>query len=195
MLLHPAAVEVRLVRRHVTLVLDCQALLFVAVRKYGDRHLVFTDGQDEFAGFLIQWHADDADGDLDGWLDLLIANDTARNFLFRNRRDGSFEEVGAFEGLAFDRNGKATGAMGIDAAHYRNDAELGVAIGNFANEMTALYRNEGNFTFADADPGLVLYFVVLTPCDPCQHATKPGSSGGVSSLSSPYPGVRGRRNG
>jgi len=90
------------------------------------------------------------DYDGDGWLDLVIANDTARNFLFHNLGNGSFEEVGAFEGLAFDRNGKATGAMGIDAARYRNDAELGVAIGNFANEMSSLFvTTGGRAPFAD----------------------------------------------
>jgi len=90
------------------------------------------------------------DYDRDGWLDLIIANDTARNFLFHNLGNGSFEEVGAFEGLAFDRNGKATGAMGIDAAHYRNDPELGIAIGNFANEMSSLFvTSAGRPPFAD----------------------------------------------
>ena len=83
-------------------------------------------------------------------LDLIIANDTARNFLFHNLGSGRFEEIGAFEGLAFDRNGKATGAMGIDAAQYRNDAELGIAIGNFANEMSSLFvTTDGGAPFAD----------------------------------------------
>jgi len=91
-----------------------------------------------------------ADYDGDGRLDLIIANDTARNFLFHNRGDGSFEEVGAFEGIAYDTRGKATGAMGIDAAHYRNDPELGIAIGNFANEMSSLFVTaEGKPPFAD----------------------------------------------
>jgi len=83
------------------------------------------------------------DYDRDGWIDLIVANDTVRNFLFHNRRDGTFEEVGAFEGIAYDRNGKATSGMGIDAAYYRNDAELGVVIGNFANEMTSLFVTAG----------------------------------------------------
>jgi len=80
-----------------------------------------------------------ADVDGDGWIDLVVANDTVRNFLFRNRGDGTFEELGAVMGMAFDRNGGATGAMGIDVAHFRNDPCLGVAIGNFANEMSSLY--------------------------------------------------------
>jgi enediyne biosynthesis protein E4 len=90
------------------------------------------------------------DYDRDGWLDLVVANDTVRNFLFRNLGNGRFEEVGIFEGLAYDRNGKATSAMGIDAARFRDDADLGVAIGNFANEMSSLYvTTDGRPPFVD----------------------------------------------
>ena len=49
-------------------------------------------------------------------------------------------------GLAFDRAGNATGAMGVDAAHYRNDNSLGIAIGNFANEMSSLMVSHGDGT-------------------------------------------------
>jgi hypothetical protein len=80
-----------------------------------------------------------ADIDRDGGIDILVANDTVQNFLFHNARDGTFREVGASAGIAFDSAGNARGAMGIDAARFRNDACLGVAIGNFANEMSALY--------------------------------------------------------
>jgi len=90
------------------------------------------------------------DYDRDGWLDLVVANDTSRNFLFHNLGDGRFEEIGALEGLAYDRRGKATAGMGIDAASYRNDPELGIAIGNFANEMSSLFVTvDGKPPFAD----------------------------------------------
>ena len=79
----------------------------------------------------------DVDGD--GWIDLVVANDTVPNFLFLNQRDGTFREIGARSGIAFDSYGGTRGAMGIDAARYREDGKLGIAIGNFANEMTALY--------------------------------------------------------
>ncbi len=79
------------------------------------------------------------DYDHDGLLDLFIANDTVRNFLLHNLGQGQFEEIGALEGIAFDRNGKATGAMGIDAAWFRNDQDIAIATGNFANEMNSLY--------------------------------------------------------
>jgi hypothetical protein len=90
------------------------------------------------------------DYDRDGWIDLFVANDTTRNFLFHNLGNGVFEEVGVFEGVAFDRDGKATSGMGIDAAWFRNDQDLGVMVGNFANEMSALYlMADGQTPFAD----------------------------------------------
>lgn len=78
----------------------------------------------------------------DGFIDLVVANDTVQNFVFTNRHNGTFAEIGAATGLAFDPYGQARGAMGIDAARFRNDEALGIAIGNFANEMNALYVSQ-----------------------------------------------------
>lgn len=75
----------------------------------------------------------------DGWPDVVAANDTVQNFVFVNRRNGTFQEVGAETGIAFDSYGNPRGAMGIDAGCFTPDGKLGVAIGNFANEMTAMY--------------------------------------------------------
>jgi hypothetical protein len=80
-----------------------------------------------------------ADLDRDGFIDIVVANDTVQNFLFRNRGDGTFEEVGAVAGVGFDAAGNATGAMGIDLGYHRNDDLLAIGITNFANEMTSLY--------------------------------------------------------
>lgn len=82
------------------------------------------------------------DIDTDGWLDLVVSNDTVQNFVFLNQRDGKFQEVGIHCGVAFDSSGNARGAMGADAAYFRNDDALGITIGNFANEMTALYVSQ-----------------------------------------------------
>lgn len=91
----------------------------------------------------------DLDGD--GWMDLVISNDTVQNFLFHNQQDGTFREIGGISGLGFDSAGNARGAMGIDASYFRNDDTLGIAIGNFANEMTSLYcANENPLQFVDA---------------------------------------------
>ncbi len=91
-----------------------------------------------------------ADLEDDGWIDVLVANDTVQNFVFHNRGDRTFEEIGASSGMGYDSAGKARGAMGIDSGLFRNDGALGVAIGNFANEMTALYVSQGqSLLFAD----------------------------------------------
>ncbi len=90
------------------------------------------------------------DYDRDGLIDLFVANDTTRNFLYHNLGQGRFEEIGILEGIAYDRNGKSTGAMGIDSAWYRNDKDLAIGIGNFANEMSSLYVTAGGTPpFAD----------------------------------------------
>lgn len=83
------------------------------------------------------------DFDQDGYLDVLITNDTVQNLLFHNQQDGTFKEIAALSGVAFDMDGNARGAMGVDIATFRNDETLGIAIGNFANEMTALYTSPG----------------------------------------------------
>ena len=82
----------------------------------------------------------------DGDIDVVVANDTVRNFLLVNDGNGVFTEEGQFYGLAYGRDGEATGAMGADAADFRNDGELGFAIANFANEMTSLYVSQGDPT-------------------------------------------------
>ena len=79
----------------------------------------------------------DVDGD--GFVDLAVANDTVPNFFFHNLGNGTFEEIGVTSGIAFDQAGSARGAMRIDWGHFKNDESVGLAIGNFANEMTALY--------------------------------------------------------
>lgn len=84
------------------------------------------------------------DLDADGWIDILVANDTVQNFLLHNQRDGTFREIGIQAGIGFDQAGNARGAMGIDAAWFRNDTAVGVAISNFANEMLALYVSQGD---------------------------------------------------
>ncbi len=92
-----------------------------------------------------------ADFDGDGWLDVIVANDTVQNFLFHNQRDGTFQETAASAGVAFDINGAARGAMGVDAGCPRNGNDaFAVAIGNFSNEMTAFYVSfPGMLQFSD----------------------------------------------
>jgi hypothetical protein len=79
----------------------------------------------------------DVDGD--GLVDIAVANDTVQNFLFHNKGGGKFDEIAIISGVAFDQFGLSRGGMGIDWAPFLNDERLGLAVGNFANEMTALY--------------------------------------------------------
>jgi hypothetical protein len=87
----------------------------------------------------------DVDGDR--LIDIFVANDTVKNYFFHNLGDGVFEEVGELYGLAYGSDGKATGAMGVDVGHFRNDHNIGFLIGNFANEMTSVYVSQDDPTF------------------------------------------------
>lgn len=92
------------------------------------------------------------DYDGDSWLDLMVANDTQPNKLFRNRGDGTFTDVGVAAGIAFSEAGMARAGMGVDAADYDASGRPSIAIGNFSNEMLALYHNEGKGLFIDEAP-------------------------------------------
>jgi len=92
------------------------------------------------------------DFDGDGKVDILVANDTAPNNLFRNRGDGTFEDVGISTGVAVDEAGRARGAMGAAWGDIHNAAGASVAIGNFSNELKSLYTTETGEVFLDESP-------------------------------------------
>src|SRR5258708_25665917 len=83
-----------------------------------------------------------------GWADLLVANDTQPNKLYRNQRNGTFKDAAVEAGLAFSSEGKARAGMGVDVADFTNSGHSGVAITNFDNEMTGLYAFGGK-TYED----------------------------------------------
>ncbi|MGA2355424.1 MAG: CRTAC1 family protein [Terriglobales bacterium] len=87
------------------------------------------------------------DYDHDGWPDLLVTNDTQPNKLYRNQRNGTFKDIAVDAGIAFSPEGRARAGMGVDAADFENSGSPGVAITNFDNEMTGLYRlsDGGNY--------------------------------------------------
>ena len=89
------------------------------------------------------------DYDRDGWPDLLVTNDTQPNKLYRNRRDGTFEDVAVRAGVAFSEDGKARAGMGIDVADFDNSGFPGIAITNFDNEMISLYRPNSSGGYTD----------------------------------------------
>jgi hypothetical protein len=88
----------------------------------------------------------------DGWPDLFVANDTQPNKLYRNQKNGTFKDEAVEAGVAFSEEGTARGAMGVDAADYDRSGRPHLLVGNFTNEMLALYHNEGNGIFVDEAP-------------------------------------------
>ena len=92
----------------------------------------------------------DANNDL--WPDLVLANDTQPNRLYINDGKGAFMERGVRSGVAYSEEGIARAGMGVDAADYDRSGYPSVMITNFANQMLALYHNEGNGLFVDEAP-------------------------------------------
>jgi enediyne biosynthesis protein E4 len=88
------------------------------------------------------------DEDHDGWPDLLVANDTQPNKLYRNQHNGTFKDTAVEAGLAFSTDGRARAGMGVDVGDFMNSGHAGVAITNFDNEMTGLYEFTGK-TYED----------------------------------------------
>src|SRR5580704_9738931 len=97
-----------------------------------------------------------ADYDRDGWTDIYIANDSIPEYLFHNKGDGTFEEVGLVSGAAMDGNGATFAGMGVDFADYNNDGWPDIVVTDLANQRYALYRNaqDGTFDYATNSTGL-----------------------------------------
>jgi len=101
------------------------------------------------------------DYDADGLADVFVANDTQPNRLYRNKGDGTFVDVGMTAGVAFNEAGVARAGMGVDAADFDGSGRPSLVIGNFSNEMMALYSNEGNGLFIDEAPASTIGKVSL----------------------------------
>jgi enediyne biosynthesis protein E4 len=98
------------------------------------------------------------DYDHDGWPDLLVTNDTQPNKLYRNQHNGTFKDVAVDAGIAFSAEGRARAGMGVDVGDFDNSGNPGVAITNFDNEMTGLYRlsSSGNYVDVATQSGVGL---------------------------------------
>ena len=101
---------------------------------------------DRMFGLGVAWF--DADGD--GWQDLYVANDTKPNFLYLNKKDGTFEEMGFLLGVAVSEDGKEQGSMGIAVGDYLNEGWLSLLVTNFSEEYNTFYRNHEGGYFSDA---------------------------------------------
>src|SRR6202171_3355386 len=90
-----------------------------------------------------------ADLDDDGWPDLAVANDSSTNYLYRNRRDGTFEDVSYGSGFALSEEGRAQASMGIALGDYNRDGKLDLFVTTFSDDNKTLYRNDGAAAFTD----------------------------------------------
>lgn len=112
----------------------------------------FTDKSAE-AGFLpspgITLGVAELDFNRDNWPDLLVSNDTKPDQLYRNNGDGTFKEMGALSGIAYDENGRARAGMGVDVGVIDDTGEETVFVANFAKEMIGIFRHAGNGIFID----------------------------------------------
>lgn len=96
------------------------------------------------------------DFDQDGWVDLFVANDTQPNRLYRNTGKGTFTDEAVPVGVAYSEVGTPRAGMGTDAADWKGTGRPGLLVGNFSNEMIALYSNEGESLFIDEAPASTL---------------------------------------
>lgn len=100
------------------------------------------------------------DLDNDGWTDIYVANDMFPNYLFRNKGDGTFEEIGLLCGAALSDTGCEEAGMGVDAADIDGDSWQEIIVGNYENETCAYYRNDAKdvgrcfFTHASFQAGI-----------------------------------------
>ncbi len=85
----------------------------------------------------------------DGWPDLAVANDTQRNLLYKNNGNGTFSEIAAMSGVAYDENGRARAGMGIDTGIVDRTGNETIFVGNFSKEMIAVFQYAGNDLFTD----------------------------------------------
>ncbi len=98
----------------------------------------------EYFGLGIAWF----DFNRDGWLDLYVANDSGPNFLYENRKDGTFKDVAFPMGVAVSEDGGEQGSMGVALGDYDNAGRFHIYVTNYAEEYNSLYHDEDGH-FAD----------------------------------------------
>jgi hypothetical protein len=100
---------------------------------------------DKRLGMGVVW----ADYDNDGWPDLFVTNDMGPNFLYKNKHDGTFEDVGLVTGTALSPEGRSMGNMAGDFSDYTHDGMLDLIVTRYGYQPLTLYSNEGAKGFAD----------------------------------------------
>jgi len=95
------------------------------------------------------WGVVATDVNNDGGMDLFVANDTVANFLFVNKRNGKFDEMGLEAGVAYSQSGRERSGMGVDSADFDQDGWQDLFVTNVDQEMYSIYRNNHDLTFED----------------------------------------------
>lgn len=104
-----------------------------------------VDDPNDYYGMQGFW----LDYDNDGWPDLYVADDAGPNYLYHNKRDGTFEDVSMLSGTAVSSDGLQQGSMGVDAADFDHRGLLDIFVTNFTKQPNALYKNMGPAGFND----------------------------------------------
>jgi len=89
------------------------------------------------------------DVDDDGWVDLLVVNDSRPNYLYHNRHDGTFEDIGYLSGFALTEDGRPMASMGLAVGDYNRDGRVDFYVSNFSDDYSVLFKNQGNGILAD----------------------------------------------
>src|SRR6201987_3669821 len=123
-------------------------------------HLFHNNGDGTFTDVSVKAGVSDPRGyyglssvfvdvDDDGWLDLLVANDSVPKYLYRNKHDGTFEDISYLSGFALNDEGREQASMGIGVGDYNRDGKVDFYITNFSDDYNTLYRNDGEASFTD----------------------------------------------
>jgi len=104
-----------------------------------------VDDSKRYYGMGVVW----GDYDNDGWPDLYVADDAGPNYLYRNKHDGTFDEVGLMLGADLSGDGQELGSMGVDMGDYDHKGRLDIIVSEFVDQSDTLYHNNGSDGFAD----------------------------------------------
>jgi hypothetical protein len=105
-----------------------------------------VDNKEKYRGMGVVW----GDYDNDGWPDLFVTNDMGPNYLFHNKHDGTFEDIGLWSGTAVDDQGESLGNMAADFGDVYHDGSLALLVVRYTHQPTSLYRMQKSGVFADA---------------------------------------------
>jgi hypothetical protein len=123
-------------------------------------HLLHNNGDGTFTDVSVKAGVSDPSGyyglasafvdvDDDGWVDLVVANDSTPNYLYRNRHNGTFEDVSYASGFALSEDGREQASMGIAIGDYQRTGRIDLFTTTFSDDYKTLYRNDGHGSFSD----------------------------------------------